>query len=238
MADKDPTLERIGVSAIEVIFLNEFGWLFREQAVSDYGVDAQVEVVENNEPTGKLIALQIKTGASYFRPKGSDFVFYGELRHLDYWSRHSLPVFLVLHDPERKLTLWQKVERRLANVTDKGWSIMVPAGNVLDASAKTFIADGIASDDQSIRRFNMAFDLDTMEMLNDREVYFEVNEWVNKSLAIPSAMNVLAEASSTFPAGTMIDHPLSVTLARRRSTFCQRVSFLSGSCSTKNTGRE
>lgn len=182
MADKDPTLERIGVSAIEVIFLNEFGWLFREQAVSDYGVDAQVEVVENNEPTGKLIALQIKTGASYFRPKGSDFVFYGELRHLDYWSRHSLPVFLVLHDPERKLTLWQKVERRLANVTDKGWSIMVPAGNVLDASAKTFIADGIASDDELIRRFNMAFDLDTMEMLNDREVYFEVNEWVNKSL--------------------------------------------------------
>jgi len=182
MADKDPSLERIGINAVEAIFLNEFGWLFREQAVSDYGVDAQVEVVENNEPTGKLIALQIKTGASYFRSKGSDFVFYGELRHLDYWSRHSLPVFLVLHNPEKKLTLWQKVERRLANVTDKGWSILVPAGNVLNASAKTFIADGVASDDESIRRFNMAFDLDTMEMLNDREVYFEVNEWVNKSL--------------------------------------------------------
>jgi hypothetical protein len=53
----------------------------------------------NNEPTGKLIALQIKTGASYFRPKGDDFVFYGELRHLEYWTRHSLPMFLVLHDP-------------------------------------------------------------------------------------------------------------------------------------------
>ena len=145
-------------------------------------MDAQVEVVKDREPTGKLIALQIKTGASYFRPKGTDFVFYGKLRHLNYWSRHSLPVFLVLHDPEKKLTLWQKVERRLANVTDRGWSILVPAENVLNASAETFLADGIASDDESFRRFNMAFDRDTMEMLNDREVYFEVNEWVNKSL--------------------------------------------------------
>src|SRR5258708_29082347 len=134
MTEKDPTIERIGVNAVEAIFLNDFGWLFREQTVSDYGIDAQVEVVENNEPTGKLIALQIKTGASYFRPKGDDFVFYGELRHLEYWTRHSLPMFLVLHDPEKKLTLWQKVERPLAHVTDKGWAILAPAGNVLNTS--------------------------------------------------------------------------------------------------------
>ena len=88
---------------------------YREQAVSDYGVDAQVEVIENNEPTGRLIGLQIKTGSSY-RPRGDDFVFYGELRHLENWARHSLPAFLVLHDPDKNLTLWQKVERRLVNV--------------------------------------------------------------------------------------------------------------------------
>jgi hypothetical protein len=46
---------------------------------------------------------------------------YGEQRHLDYWLGHSLPVFLILHDPDRNLTLWQKIERHLARVTDKGW---------------------------------------------------------------------------------------------------------------------
>ena len=51
----DPTTERKGINAVEKIFLDEFGWLFREQPVSDYGIDAQVEVVENNKPTGKLI---------------------------------------------------------------------------------------------------------------------------------------------------------------------------------------
>jgi len=54
----DPTMERKGINAVESIFLHEFDWLFREQPVSDYGIDAQVEVVENNTPTGKLLALQ------------------------------------------------------------------------------------------------------------------------------------------------------------------------------------
>jgi hypothetical protein len=178
----DPTTERKGINAVEGIFLNEFGWFFREQPVSDYGIDALVEVIENKEPTGKLIALQIKTGASYFRPKANGFVFYGELRHLEYWTRHSLPVFLILHDPFRNLTLWQRVERRLAHVTEKGWSIVVPSANLLTVASKTFIADGIANDDESIRRFNMAYDREMMERFEGKGVYLEVNEWVNKSL--------------------------------------------------------
>ena len=58
----------------------------------------------------------------------------------------------------------------------------MPSANVLEAASKTFISDGIANDAESIRRFNMAFDLDTIETLHGKEVYFEVNEWVNKSL--------------------------------------------------------
>ena len=95
----DPLTERRGVNAIEAVFLNDFKWIFREQAVSDFGIDAQAEVVEFDKPTGKLMALQIKIGASYFRKHGEDFIFYGEQRHLDYWLGHSLPVFLILHDP-------------------------------------------------------------------------------------------------------------------------------------------
>jgi hypothetical protein len=168
ISNPDPTAERRGVNAVESIFLNELGWLFREQMVSDFGIDTQVEVVENNEPTGKLIALQIKSGASYFRRKGNDFVFYGEKRHLEYWIRHSLPVFLILHDPDRNLVLWQKVERRLANITDKGWSIIVPSANLLNAASKVFLSDGIAHDDESIRRFTDAFAHDVVQFWDVR----------------------------------------------------------------------
>jgi hypothetical protein len=116
--------ERIGVTAVQQIIHIEFGWFFREQTVSDHGVDAQIEELDQEgKPTGKLIALQIKTGASYFRKQGDDYVFYGKQRHLDYWSNHSLPCYIILHNPENGMTLWQKVERRLAIITDKGWSI-------------------------------------------------------------------------------------------------------------------
>jgi len=176
--------ERIGVNAVEAIFLS-FDWVFRPQVISDYGIDAQVEVWEHKKFTGKLLALQIKSGASYFRKKGDDYVFYGEVKHLDYWTRHPLPVFIILHNPDNGLTLWQKVERRLAAVTDKGWSITIPAGNVLDAQSKHYLSEGIASDPESIRRFNFAFDLPTMRLLQGKdEIYFEINDWVNKSLNI------------------------------------------------------
>src|SRR5262249_29865810 len=100
MARPSPLTDRRGVNAVDALFL-KFGWFLREQPVADFGIDAQVEVFEGDEATGKLIALQIKTGASYFRRYGIDYIYYGEKRHLEYWLGHSLPVLLVLHDPDR-----------------------------------------------------------------------------------------------------------------------------------------
>jgi hypothetical protein len=184
----DPLTERRGVIAVDAIFTNEFKWAFREQTVIDFGIDAQVEVVANDRLTGKLIALQIKTGDSYFKPHGTDYIYYGEKRHLDYWLGHSLPVFIVLHHPDRDLTLWQKIDRDLARETEKGRSIIIPSANVLSATSKEFfedVASRIPTDLPSIRRARMAMDLDLMKTLADEdEVYFEIEHWVNKSLSM------------------------------------------------------
>jgi hypothetical protein len=59
---------RIGVYAVAAMIEKELGWIFREQPTSDHGIDAQVEVVgSRSDVTGRLIALQIKSGKSYFR---------------------------------------------------------------------------------------------------------------------------------------------------------------------------
>ena len=42
------------------------GYIFREQPISDYGIDAQIELIDEETVTGKLVALQIKSGASWF----------------------------------------------------------------------------------------------------------------------------------------------------------------------------
>src|SRR5690349_8491000 len=88
-------VSRAGVHAVAEIFEHDFRWFFREQHESDFGIDAQVETTdEEGRPSGKLLALQIKSGASYFRQRGADYVYHGSLEHLDYWTRHCLPVFI------------------------------------------------------------------------------------------------------------------------------------------------
>jgi hypothetical protein len=49
---------------------------------SDFGIDAQVEIVEDDEPNGRVIALQIKSGPTFFaRKRGSAYRFFGEKGH-------------------------------------------------------------------------------------------------------------------------------------------------------------
>jgi hypothetical protein len=177
-------ISRKGVNAVEAIFLG-MGWIFREQPISDYGIDAQVEIVDDGKPTGQLIALQIKSGAAYFRTRGAGYVFYGDPRHLDYWDSHSLPVLLILHDPETQTTLWTKIERHLVTVGQNGnWSVEIPAYMTLSSDSAHYVAQSIPrSDPESTRRRRMSLDIQTIQEINDHdEVYLTADEWVNKSL--------------------------------------------------------
>jgi hypothetical protein len=49
---------------------DELGWLFRNQPTEDYGIDAHVEVVDGENVRGRLLALQIKSGTSWFKEAG------------------------------------------------------------------------------------------------------------------------------------------------------------------------
>lgn len=185
MSDTD-NQERIGVHAVGLIVEHELGWIFREQSTSDYGIDALIEERgPDGKPTGKLVALQIKSGPSYFKPKGAGYVYYGEKRHLRYWANHSLPVFIILHNPETQTTLWQKVDRGLIEETRAGWSIFIPQTNTLDASAKRYFENQSTSTPDAARRLRMASDLANIRLFIEQgEIYCEINDWVNKTLNI------------------------------------------------------
>ncbi|WIW90333.1 DUF4365 domain-containing protein (plasmid) [Sphingobium sp. V4] len=176
--------DRAGIHAVAGIF-TKLNWAFREQPTSDYGIDAQAEKISrDNTASGKLIALQIKSGASYFRKRGNDFVFYGEERHREYWANHSLPVFLILHNPETGLTLWQRIERHLIEEGTGGrWAIAIPADQTLDAEHEHFIHAGVASDLASQKRFRLALDLPLIQEFAEHEIGFmAIEDWVNKTL--------------------------------------------------------
>lgn len=129
--------ERIGVHKVALIFLEKFGWIEREQTITDVGIDMQVEIVENSEPTGQLLALQIKSGESYFKEeKDNNVIFRGQKKHLDYWTNYSLPVFIILHNPATNKTYWQRVIPTKTKKTEKGWKIAVPYDQPLSVMHK------------------------------------------------------------------------------------------------------
>lgn len=195
MALSTDQTDRAGIHAVGAIF-TKLGWAFREQPTSDYGIDAQAEKINpNGKAGGKLIALQIKTGASYFIKRGNGYVFYGEERHREYWTNHSLPVFLILHNPDSGLTLWQKIEHHLIEDGKDGrWAIGIPADQTLDAAHEKFIAAGIASDLPSLKRARLALDIPLIKQCSGhREIYIRIQDWVNKGLNFRGAEIVFNE---------------------------------------------
>jgi len=134
-------VERQGVQEVGALVVRTLGWLFREQPVSDIGVDAHTEVVAQGEAEGRLIGLQVKSGSSYFaRPTtgdgggGGGWTFAFDDDHYRYWLNHDLPIAIVLHDPERG-AYFQAITPETVVSTGEGWRVDVPGEQPLDATA-------------------------------------------------------------------------------------------------------
>jgi Domain of unknown function (DUF4365) len=69
-----------GVRMVADAVADKLGWIFREQSHADLGIDAHVEIIKDGRGTGRLIALQIKSGPSWFRQKtDTGWVYHGGL---------------------------------------------------------------------------------------------------------------------------------------------------------------
>lgn len=180
-----PQTERLGVATLDHFF-SEQGWLFREQSTHDYGIDAHVEIVEAQRPTGKLIALQIKSGATFFKEEGADsYVFRTDDKHVTYWVAHSMPVVLVLYNPTDKTAHWQHVTRENVESTGKNWKIEVPKIDMLANPKDTLKAlESLTQPEPYIRRLNrLRIDRHWMDLIEEGvQVRVAFDDWVNKSL--------------------------------------------------------
>ncbi|MFE8948239.1 DUF4365 domain-containing protein [Streptomyces sp. NPDC007856] len=122
-------VDRAGVSWIEHLVVTELGWLFRQQETADFGIDAQLEIVdsETSKATGRLIGVQIKSGLSYFgRPSEAGWWFGCSAEHTSYWVGHSLPVVVMLYHPTEKMVYWQHVSEQTVQSTGKNAKIQIP----------------------------------------------------------------------------------------------------------------
>jgi hypothetical protein len=126
------------VRRVNDVVADDLKWFFRPEPLFDYGVDAQAEVVADDAlVTGRLLGLQIKGGEYYFREaRGEEgWVFRANDDHLAYWLGHSLPILVVLVNPERQ-AFWQVITTRTIKEHKKGFSVLVPRSQPFDGTAR------------------------------------------------------------------------------------------------------
>ena len=176
------SVDRLGVNKCSYIF-EDIGFLFREQPIGDYGIDAIIETRNENYLSGKMIAVQIKSGESYFSEKKDDCViFRGEAKHYDYWIDHSLPVIIVLYSPSRGKCIWESVNKETAIKFKRGWKIAIPLQQTLENS-KDKLQD-LANKQSEFERRWTSLVVAKEWMLEAKErgmLILEVQEWINKS---------------------------------------------------------
>jgi hypothetical protein len=175
--------DRLGVSKLDHFFSSN-GWLFREQFLHDYGIDAQVEIVKDGKPTGDLIAIQIKSGLSYFSEStDTSFVYHTDNKHIGYWIKHCLPVIVVLYNPNEDILYWENVSDNSITSTGQGWRITIPKNKYLTNESLSELCK-LTQPPPYIQKLNrLRLDKTWIELVAEGEtVYIEFEDWINKSL--------------------------------------------------------
>jgi hypothetical protein len=132
----------VGEKTIDLLFTREFGWSYHQFGNKRAGIDGEVEIVEDgDELSGRLLAVQVRSGASYFaRTTASGIIYEGNQDELDYWLRYSLPVVLVLYNPDADVAYWTAITDDVVESTGKGWKTVVPFKHTLTSDWKNELA--------------------------------------------------------------------------------------------------
>jgi Domain of unknown function (DUF4365) len=117
--------ERRGIAAVQR-FAASKGQIWRETNTGDVGIDGQLEFVDaEGFATGRTLAVQVKSGPSFFRNEMTDgWKFYPDEKHRTYWERYPLPVILVLHNPETDSSYWTDVRQALRSPGNAGMAFI------------------------------------------------------------------------------------------------------------------
>ncbi|EUB25700.1 PF14280 domain protein [Streptococcus sp. AS20] len=179
--------ERIGIYECGKI-AERNNWLFREQPINDIGIDAHMELIEEGKPK-QLLALQIKSGESWFKEKKDGCIIFRDIneRQYNYWTMNSLPCILVLYNPTDEMCIWGKLNtetiQKTRNGEGKGYYVKVPCSQIfLDDSSNRKILS-YTNLPQHLQNYNFLLSQKKfMEIIESGgEVKLHSTEWVNKS---------------------------------------------------------
>ena len=181
-------IEQIGMNHIGEI-AERNNWMFRPQPTDDIGIDAHMELIESTGEPKQLLALQIKSGESWFKEKKDDNIIFRDIneRQYKYWTMNSLLCTVVLYNPKDDMCIWQKLTTKTIERTKegkgKGFFVKVPLFQTFlnDSSNRKLLS--FTNLPQHITNYNFLLSQkEFMQIIQDGgKIKLHSKEWVNKS---------------------------------------------------------
>ena len=164
-------------------------WIFRVQPIDDIGIDAHMELTDKDGKVKQLLALQIKSGESYFKDINGDCVVFRSIndRQYNYWTTNTLPCIVVLYNPKDDTCIWQKLTtdtiKKTREGTGKGYYVNVPMNQVFLDDVSNKILLSFTKLPEHMTNYNFLLSQKKfMEIIKEGgKVRLHSNEWVNKS---------------------------------------------------------
>ncbi|WP_313758855.1 DUF4365 domain-containing protein [Tissierella sp.] len=102
--------ENKGIIKLKEI-VNENNCIYRDvPGETDTGIDGFIEFVDSENVTGQIVAVQVKTGNSYFNKTNNEFELYIDKDKLDYWKNYMLPVIIFFYLPLEERGAWVPIK--------------------------------------------------------------------------------------------------------------------------------
>jgi len=173
--------ERIGLHEVGAI-CEKRNWYFRELPEDDIGLDAIIEYTDEKSYS-KLIALQIKSGESFFRRGDkASYTFVFDERHKEYWGCFSMPVLIVLYNPITDVSVCGEFSKSKVESAGRGFKMKI--------GKQDYLGDFLDNKAPSLEKmppylFNYNYMLTQLPFLeaaaSGKDIVLDSEEWVNKS---------------------------------------------------------
>jgi hypothetical protein len=106
-----------GINFVRSTVENAGSLFIKIEQENDLGIDALLELIKDQRPLNKQIAIQINSGQSYYNADAGECMFpIGT--HRAYWERHPLPVFGVVFVPTLQTAHWVNIKSHLKSHPD------------------------------------------------------------------------------------------------------------------------
>lgn len=128
---KRNTTSKSGINHVRVVVESSNSIFHEVHQENDIGVDAIIEIIKDEHPTGKMVALQIKSGESFF-VRGECII--PIKNHAKYWSNHHLPMFGIVYVPSLANAYWVDIKKYISENEEASTVKYLPTkANTFDA---------------------------------------------------------------------------------------------------------